>query len=252
MTRRHPRKARFKLRSFYLWHRYMGVSAALFALLLAVTGVLLNHTEQFQFDSRYVRSDWVLNWYGIEAPEHLTSFPVGSRSATLMGEHLYLDRREIEGEYRDLIGVVALMDMFVVAVSDGLVLLTSRGEVIERLQGKDGVPAGMRRIGTSGDGALVVEGGHGLYRTDSDLVRWEPVSREATVHWSTTGALDKRLKRSLQQHYRGEVLPLERVLLDLHSGRFFGRYGPWIMDAAALLISLLAVTGVWMWVRRRR
>lgn len=252
MSRRHPRKARFKLRSFYLWHRYMGVSAAAFALLLAVTGVLLNHTEYFQLDSRYVRSDWVLNWYGIEAPEHLTSFPVGSRSVTLMGEHLYLDRREIAGEYRDLIGVVAQMDMFVVAVNDGLLLLTPRGEVIERLQGEDGVPGGMRRIGTAGEGTLVVEGGHGLYRTNSDLLRWAPADAETTIHWSTPGALDEQLQTSLQQHYRGEVLPWERVVLDLHSGRLFGRYGPWIMDAAALLITLLAVTGVWIWTRRRR
>ena len=33
MSRRHHRKQRFKLHSLYVWHRYMGLSAALVALL---------------------------------------------------------------------------------------------------------------------------------------------------------------------------------------------------------------------------
>ena len=43
----------------------MGVSAAIFVILVTTTGILLNHTESFQFDSRHIQSDWVLDWYGI-------------------------------------------------------------------------------------------------------------------------------------------------------------------------------------------
>ncbi|HED18424.1 MAG TPA: PepSY domain-containing protein, partial [Gammaproteobacteria bacterium] len=67
MSRHHRRKQRFKLRSFYVWHRYMGVGAAAFMLVIAVTGVLLNHTEGLQLDSRHVQSNWILDWYGIQA-----------------------------------------------------------------------------------------------------------------------------------------------------------------------------------------
>ena len=44
--------------------------------------------------------------------------------------------------------------LVVVAVSDSILLLTARGELIERLTGTDGVPAGMRRIGTDGTGGF--------------------------------------------------------------------------------------------------
>jgi uncharacterized iron-regulated membrane protein len=64
--------------------------------------------------------------------------------------------------------------------------------------------------------------------------------------------MDAKLERALQNHYRSEVLPLERLLLDLHSGRFFGSAGPWIMDAAAVLLVLLALSGTWIWLRRKR
>jgi len=253
MSRRHPRKQRFKLRSLYVWHRYMGLSAALVAVLVAVTGTLLNHTEDFDFDSRYVQADWILDWYGIEPPEDLLSFPLADRHVTLMGEHLYLDRKEIEGQYRDLVGAVRMGDIFVVAVGNSILLLTPRGELIERLQGEDGVPAGMKRIGTDAQGALVVGASHVVYRSDNDFLHWQHVdSIPSSIQWSQAGALDPQLKNSLQHHFRSEVLPVERVILDLHSGRFFGQLGPWVVDAAALLLTLLALSGTWIWLKRRR
>jgi hypothetical protein len=253
MSRRHHRKQRFKLRSLYVWHRYMGLSAALIAVLVAVTGVLLNHTEDFDFDSRHVQADWILDWYGIQPPEKLLSFPLADRHVTLMGEHLYLDRREIEGEYRDLVGAVLMGEILVVAVSNSILLLTARGELIERLQGEDGVPAGMKRIGTDTQGDLVVEGSHDLYRSDKDFLRWQHADAPpASIRWAQPGALDPQLRVSLQHHFRAEVLPMERVMLDLHSGRFFGRFGPWVVDAAAVLLTLLALSGTWIWLKRRR
>jgi hypothetical protein len=45
------------------------VSAALFVLILAASGLALNHTETLGLDERYVHSQALLGWYGIEAPE---------------------------------------------------------------------------------------------------------------------------------------------------------------------------------------
>jgi hypothetical protein len=253
MSRQHRRKQRFKLKSFYVWHRYMGVSAALFTLLIAATGILLNHTEDFQFDSQHIRSNWVLDWYGIEAPEDLSSFPCGKRHITLMGEHLYLNRKEIDGSYRRLVGAVCQDELLIVAVSQSILLLTRRGELIEQLKGKDGVPAGILAIGSDTDGQVVVRGSHDIYRPDADFIEWNRwEGNPDTVTWVTTNELDAVVKTSLQQHYRTEVLPVERVILDLHSGRFFGKLGPWLFDAAAVLLILLSLTGTWIWIKRRR
>ncbi len=40
-------------------------------------------------------------------------------------------------------------------------------------------------------------------------------------------------------------------MLDLHNGRIFGGFGVFLIDAAAVLFLILAVTGVWMWARSR-
>jgi len=253
MSRHHRRKQRLKLSSFYVWHRYMGVSAAVFVLIVAVTGLLLNHTEDFQFDSDHIKSDWVLDWYGIRAPDSMQSFLAGDRHLTLMGEHLYLNRREIEGSYRQLLGAVLFNDTFIVAMSHTILLLTPRGEIIEQLQDKDGVPAGIEQIGIDADGAVIVRTSHDYYQPDADFIHWKKADKDFTpVRWATPSLLEPRLKNALQRHYRGEVLPVERVILDLHSGRFFGRLGPWLFDAAAVLLMLLSLSGGWIWLKRRR
>lgn len=231
----------------------MGLGAALFALIIAVTGALLNHTEDFQLDSAHIKTDWILDWYGIEAPDKLLSFKADAQHITLMGEHLYLNRKEIEGEYRDLVGAVYLDGLYVVAVSNSILLLTARGEIVERLRDKDGVPAGIRRIGIDAPGRAVVQGSIDYYQADNDFIHWMHWKPDlASAQWALPSPLTPRLKLSLKQHFRGEVLPVERVILDLHSGRFFGKAGPWIFDIAALLLILLALTGTWIWLRRRR
>ncbi len=253
MSRHHRRKQRFKLRSFYVWHRYMGVGAAAFMLVIAVTGVLLNHTEGLQLDSRHVQSNWILDWYGIQAPRDMNAFLAGDRHVTLMGEHLYLNRREVSGNYRQLMGAVLKNDMFVVAVSDNILLLTLRGERIDRLRPGDGIPAGILQIGTDADGAIVVRTSLDHYQPDADFLHWARRGNDLTgVHWATPSPLDPKLRSALQHHFRGEVLPVERVILDLHSGRFFGRLGPWVFDAAAALLILLSLSGTWIWLKRRR
>ena len=253
MSRHHRRNQRFKLRSFYIWHRYIGVSAALLLIIASITGIALNHTEDLELDQKFVHADWLLDWYGIEAPEELLSYAIGDRYLSLMGEHLYLNRREIEGQYNQLIGVVILKEMVIVATDQSILLLTPRGEIIERMRTEDGVPGGIKKIGLDQFNNLVVNGNHDFYQPDADFIKWNRVEvSESDIEWATTVAVPDKLKMSLRQHYRTEVLPIERVVLDMHSGRFLGSAGPWLMDAAAIALILLSLSGSWMWFKRRR
>lgn len=51
--------------------------------------------------------------------------------------------------------------------------------------------------------------------------------------------------------YAGEILTMDRIILDLHTGRFFGEAGVWVMDIAAIAFIILSITGIVMWMRRR-
>jgi uncharacterized iron-regulated membrane protein len=124
--------------------------------------------------------------------------------------------------------------------------------LIDELGGAEGLPAALRRIGMRTTKELVVEAAHGYYAADSNLLSWRRTSAVDDVAWSLAGALPADLAARLSQHLRLHILPWERVLLDLHSGRILGRAGPYVMDLAALLMIFLGVSGFWLWLRQRR
>ena len=48
----------------------------------------------------------------------------------------------------------------------------------------------------------------------------------------------------LEAAWRGKGLTVERVLLDLHSGRILGKVGPLLMDLVAVFLIVLSLSGL--------
>ena len=230
------------------WHRRLGVVLALVLAVVAITGVLLNHTDRFELSKHYVTSEWLLDWYGVRVPSEPVSFKVGERFISQIGTRLYYDAAPIEGDYGRLLGAVVIAQTVVVGVEGQLLLLTPEGALIEKLGGQHGVPAGMRGLGRKDDW-LVIRAAHGDYLVDAFLSRWREQPYVRAV-WSQPTLLPQEQRARLVRAYRGHGLNMEKVVSDLHSGRILGRAGPYVLDVAALLLLVLTGTGVWMWTRR--
>lgn len=250
MPHRKTRHKRRKLRSLFLWHRYIGLTAALFVIVLSVTGILLNHTESLDLDNRFVSNDSLLDWYGIAMPMQISAHAIGDIHISELEGRLFWDTQELGGQDHALIGAVAIGDMVVVASSGNLLLLTADGELVERLDSSAGVPAGMKAVGVTADGHMAVDAAHGLYQADDQFLEWRK-SDNLDAQWSSPINLPERKLETLGQSYRGHGLPLERVILDLHSGRILGQGGVLLMDATAILLLFLSGSGIWLWVRRK-
>ena len=251
MTRHKRKKAPARLlKSIYIWHRYLGLAAAVFVILLSLTGLVLNHTEELSLDSRHVGSALLLDWYGVRAPEEITGFTTGPASVTAVDSYIYWNLTRIPQAATPLIGAVEFADLVVIGIEGQLLLFTPEGELVERLDGSAGVPAGMQALGLTPDGALAIQAAHGYYRTDESFLEWHETGN-LDARWATASAPPLALQSALQQVWRGTGLTLERVLLDIHSGRILGGWGVYLVDAAAILFLLLALSGVWLWSRRR-
>jgi len=251
MTRSHKDKSHARLlRSLYIWHRYMGLFAALFVIVLTVTGLALNHTEELGLDSSTVQSDTLLDWYGIHAPDINTAYRAGTHHVTEVGENVYWDTAEIPGVTAPLIGVVENSGLMIIAVEGHLLLFTADGELVEQLGSAAGVPAGMQAIGLTADGNLAIRAAHGYYQTSADFLEWNETDDLDAV-WAQSEEPSLQLKQVIQASWRGSGLPMERVMLDLHSGRILGSWGVYLVDAAAILFLLLAISGMWLWGKRR-
>ncbi len=245
----HHRKHRPHWRSLYVWHRVIGVTIALFVLLLAVTGILINHAPGLGLDRLGVASHALLDWYGI-APPAPRCHAVTTRWVCALGERVMLDVVPIEGQRGSLQGAVALGPMIAIAFADGLLLLDGQGRVIERLDALAGLPGDIQAIGRAADGRPVLRAADGVWLGDSAGLGWQR-GAELAVQWSRESPPPTALASSLAREATAGLLTWERVLLDLHAGRLFGRIGPWLMDAVAIALVALALSGMVLWVKQR-
>lgn len=233
---------------WHKWHRKIGIVTALFVILLAITGMLLNHTQELGLHEIHVQNETLLNWYDIGAKSPVTGYQVDGNWIAQVGERLFFNRELFDERTEALHGAVTFDGMIVIAVKDRLLLVSRQGEMIEKLGGAEGVPAGMKNIGTSVDNQLVISAAHGVYIVDIDSLEWQE-SDHVEAQWSVPATLPETLRAELLQSYRGTGLPLERVILDLHSGRMLGPLGVYFMDFIALLFIFLALSGSCMWLR---
>lgn len=247
MTRH--RKKHIRLKSVYVWHRYLGISAAFFIIILSISGLLLNHSSELQLVTKSVTNNSVLNWYGITSPEIIRAYSAGDNWISQWDKQLYLNQQKIGTYSSTLLGIVDLKEMLVIAVIGKLILVTPNAEIIEVMDHSNGVPAGIKHISTDSSGYFIASAAHGYYRADADLLNWEAINAYP-IEWPAQSSLPDDLNNKISQQFRQHSINYERLLLDIHSGRFFGKYGVYIMDAAAIILLLLSLSGAFLWLNR--
>ncbi len=231
------------------WHKKFGVFVALFVIFLVMSGIALNHSQQMQLNNNYIQTQWLLDLYQINPANEPVSFEADGIRVSQLGERIYFDKREIAKDVQQLIGLVSTNDVVTVAFDGQLLLLTKDGETIEHLTGVEGVPAGMKEIGSDSRGDIVIKAAHGYYHVNLDALEWKEYDY-LEASWLLASAIPDALNEDLLHQYRGSGLTIERVLLDLHSGRIVGSWGVYFVDLIALLLLVLSCTGVWMWWKR--
>ena len=244
-----------KRRSIFHWHRQIGLAVSLLVIVLSVTGILLNHTEEFELDSSHVKSEFLLKWYGIKKPV-INSYPVGKNWLSHVGDKIYFNKLLLEKEVMRVTGAVIMKNFIAVATQDELILLTPGGEKIERLDATTGVPDNIISIGINRTAQLFLKTDKAIFQANDDVTEWTR-SKDKNITWAATSALPNELESALNTLFRGKGLSKERVLLDLHSGRILGKAGPLLMDLSAILLLILSLSGCWMyakraWVMRKR
>jgi hypothetical protein len=233
-------------------HRTFGAGAALFIILMVLSGIAINHSGGLGLDKRHLSQPFLLSWYGLDGPEQIHSFAVGNDWLSFAGSQLYLNDMPVE-TISNGVGAVVIGDLLVAAGSDELLLLNQAGQLIERSPwGPPGADV-IESIGVFADGAVVVQSASQLWVTDAELLNWQPAEKtNIATRWSSPEPVPLNLHEAITQQYRGNGPSLERVLLDVHSGRIFGSIGILVYDLLALAVGFLAISGVILWWRGRR
>lgn len=231
-------------------HRGIGISAAVFLLLLCVSGILLNHSPALGLDRQFLALPPLLDRYGIPSPDPGPSFVAGARRVTLLEDRLYVDRETVGVDVPDLVGAVAIGDLLTAATTTELLVLDSDPVLLERWPVAAETGAPIEAIGRFALGIAFRSGGD-LYLFDWDSTLVEPFEDDASrIDWSEASEPGDALVDAMISDYRGNGISVERILTDLHSGRLVGLSGAVVMDLAGLALIFLSVSGILLWWRR--
>ncbi|HEX7053685.1 MAG TPA: PepSY domain-containing protein [Burkholderiales bacterium] len=235
-----------RVRTLRRWHRRIGIVAALFLLFLALSGVLINHPQAWGLDRARIHSPLLARWYGVHPPPPRTMYAsAGHRLVWGSGTWL-LDGHRVAEDAPPPLGMVALDNGIYIATADAVFQYGAGYALVEKISGAALPAAPIARLGALGDRLAVRAGGASFATTDG--LRWQRVGgHDAT--WSAPEPVPEALAATLAARLVPGI-PVQRLLADLHSGRIFGAGGAFIMDAAALLLAILALTGTWLFLRR--
>ena len=235
----------------HLWHKKVGLGVFFFVIVLGVSGLLLNHTEELSLDEHFIHSGWLLAWYGIDAPSDTVSYPVNTQWVHQLGERVYLDDTPILNSQEALHAAVVWENFIVLFLGQRLALVTLDGELVEYLGALEGLPGGVKRLGIA-EGGVVVDATDGIFSADAAFLAWRKTGSTSTSQWAEAATPPDAAVQALLRQYQGKGLSVERVVLDLHSGRILGLFGVIVMDLAALGLVFAGISGMWVWWQRRR
>ncbi len=239
------------------WHRSLGVISALFILLMALTGMLINHSNHLSIDSAHVEQKWLLDYYGITPPNQINIYQTSPLKLASSDNLIWIDNRLTVEADSSIKGMLSLGRMLIAVDSNNLYLLSKEGELLEKQDASTGLPRGIQAIGY--DEQVWLKASDGTYLADDDLIEWEQTQPFAPIAWTVPLTADsdeinisvRDEREAIALQARSHHLTWERVLLDIHSGRFFGSLGPWFMDLVALALIIMAISGIYIWQQQK-
>ena len=245
-------------------HRWLGVIAAIWLILLAVSGVLLQHAEDWGLDKKPVRSAWLLSLHGLTPTvlsyAHVPASGQDPVKVQQFGQHIF--RLPVDNwQWLDL------PERPLMVFSDGkspdnqrlwLVFsseiwqLSPTGELINQWDAFDGVPTPIEHVSLDNN-ALILgtpDGPFAFDLTTGQLAEAPPTARNNAKSRPLRLLAPQKIPGMLvNDQISQNLLSWQKVIFSWHAG-LLGTW--WLNDLAAAALVFLAISGFWLFVRRNR
>ncbi len=237
------RRLRFWL---YRWHRRSGVAAAAIVMLVTLSGLALNHTGDLELDRHYPQSALLL-WPYESAIEIRQGILTQDGWLHVSDQQVLLDTH-ILGDCSQLVGFASTDRERLLVCTQQWLLLSADWSLLELIDPALFQLEPIKSVAIA-EQDFAVQVDQGLwYRLDFQTYTGQLLSNSAPI--SVAYELSSLpLSMDSRSH---KTISWQRLLLDLHSGRWFGAYGVWLVDLAAVILLFLALSGCWIWFSKTR
>mgnify|MGYP006072934753 FL=1 len=233
----------------HIWHRYLGITVSLFVIILSATGLFLNFSDSLRLNKTHISTAWLLNHYNI-GNFNVSSFKTNDPLVSQASNFVYLNGHYALNLNESLVGAVNLNKYILLATQTSLVVIDRKGQIVDEISKFTGLPENPLGISITDDGHPVIRGINTYWKGSNELSAWQPLSGPHPK-WVAPTETPDNINTLIQNHARSNEINYERVLLDLHSGRLLGSWGQNIMSLSAVLLLVLAITGIFIWLRKK-
>jgi hypothetical protein len=231
------------------WHRRIGLSLFFMVIFLSISGFALNHSPDLKLSKVKLTSSWLLSWYGLP-PTKQQGYNIADNWLYNRGtDQLFFNDKTVSHCPSPMLAAAATKQLVVALCSGTLVMLTPDGQLIESFNQVQGLPLDSQKVGSDDENIYLITS------TDTMLLNTFNLSLSKIENPSKlviNSVAATRVPPGLINEENQEGITLETLILDLHSGRFFGNAGVIFVDIVGLLMCILALTGLWAWVNHQR
>ncbi|HFB64932.1 MAG TPA: PepSY domain-containing protein [Aeromonadales bacterium] len=243
------KNGRFKL--FRKWHSYLGITATIFIIILAVTGILLNHADDLELAKKPVGVPWIISVYGVLPPTNIQLFMVNDITLVSADDQLYIDNSLLKKDSAVLRGAISTAESIIAVTSDEVLLFTESGELIDTISEFNGRHVDIEALGQIGND-IFLKTRTDILQADPTLTHWHPLMENKVITWSKPVKPTAETMQQISHQYQSHILNWERVIQDIHSVRILQKSGKYLADVVAALLILLSLSGIYMWLKRKK
>jgi len=257
---------------FRIWHKRIGIIAALMVMWLAFSGIVINHGDTLQLNKTKVNSTWLNKMYGIDQTIVIPpAFFILDNYFFCFQGNLYANLEVVATCESDLLAaavlnlesvnpesVPATAPQLILFNDIELIVLDETYTVVDRINVSlfENKFTGLSIVDEKL--ILIEKGNSNLWHLSLQDLKLEAFTAIYEAEKSSQSEAGKSIPQLKPRALPAEIVEqlsfsgvdLEKVLLDAHSGKLFGSLGVLIVDFFALAFVVLGITGLWISFRK--
>ncbi len=218
-------------------HRWVGLLSALWLLQLAVTGLLLQHADDFKLTQTHVSSPTVLKWFGYGTRQQV--WDLDQQVIYQVDEVVGFSTLQVKIA-APLTAAALWQDQWMVATADTLYGFNQQGETVLQLDDFDGLPTPVSALDADKEN-LYIQAGERWYRllpSGEFQATTQTINQPIQARSMTTAEQQQFLAVALQ-----DKLSYDKVLHGIHAGI---QGSKWLNSLSALALMFLCFSGIYL------